>query len=47
MEKIKQSFFEVIAGEPKKEHYIHVSIVSISIAIVVGVLLMVFWNGQY
>jgi hypothetical protein len=47
MKKIRQSFIEVIAGEPKKEHYVHVSVIAISIAIVVGVLMTVFWNGQY
>jgi len=47
MEKIKQSFIEVIAGVPRKEHYINVSITTISIAIVVGVVMMLLWNGQY
>jgi len=47
MEKIKQSFIEVIAGEPRKEHYINVSVIAISISIVVGVVMMLFWNGQY
>jgi hypothetical protein len=47
MEKIKQSFIEVIAGQPKKEHYVNVSVITISIAIVVGIVMTVFWNGQY
>jgi hypothetical protein len=47
MEKIKQSFIEVIAGAPRKEHYINVTITTISIAVVVGVVMMLFWNGQY
>jgi cell division protein FtsX len=47
MEKIKQSFIEVIAGVPRKEHYINVTITTISIAVVVGVVMMLFWNGQY
>jgi len=47
MDKIKQSFFEVIAGEPRKEHYINVSVITILIAIVAGIIMMLFWNGQY
>lgn len=47
MKKIRQSFFEVIAGEPRKEHYINVTIVSVIIAIIVGSAMMFFWSGQY
>jgi len=47
MEKIKQSFFEVIAGEPRKEHFINVSVVTMIIAVLVGIVMMLCWNGQY
>lgn len=47
MEKIKQSFIEVIAGEPRKEHYINVAIVSIAISIVVGVILVLSGAGRF
>jgi hypothetical protein len=47
MEKIKQSFIEVIAGEPRKVHYINVAIVSIAVSIVLAVLLMVSGIGEY
>jgi hypothetical protein len=47
MEKIKQSFIEVIAGQPRKEHYVNVAIVSIAFSIVLGVLLVISGIGQY
>ena len=46
MKKIKQSFIEVVAGEPKKEHYINVSIVITIIAVVVGVVLACVKMGK-
>jgi len=46
MKKIKQSFVEVISGEPRKEHYIDVTIVIISIAIAVGLFLTLVKIGR-
>ncbi|HTI60347.1 hypothetical protein [Mucilaginibacter sp.] len=39
MKRIKQSFVEVVAGEPRKEHFINVSIVILAVSVVVWVLL--------
>lgn len=39
MKRIKQSFVEVVAGEPRKEHFINVSIVILAVSIVVWALL--------
>jgi ABC-type spermidine/putrescine transport system permease subunit II len=39
MKKIKQSFTEVIAGQPRKEHYINVTLSVIVLAIAAGALL--------
>jgi hypothetical protein len=36
MKKIKQSFVEVIAGQPSKEHYVKVAISLLIISIIVG-----------
>jgi hypothetical protein len=36
MKKIKQSFVEVIAGKPSKEHYIKVAIALVLISLAVG-----------
>jgi hypothetical protein len=41
MKKVKQSFVEVIAGEPRKEHYINVTVALAVISIIAGVLLTV------
>jgi hypothetical protein len=40
MKKIKESFEEVIAGEPTKNHYINVSVVVAAIAIATGLILV-------
>ena len=40
MRKIKQSFVEVIAGEPHKEHYINVSVTLALVSLTVGLLLI-------
>jgi hypothetical protein len=45
MKKIKQSFVEVVAGQPRKEHYIKVSIVILLIAAAVGAFLIVINRG--
>ena len=47
MEKIKRSFYEVISGEPKKEHYVNVFVVSIAISTVIAILMMVFMQSKY
>lgn len=39
MKRIKQSFVEVVAGEPRKEHFINVSIVILAVSVVVWALL--------
>jgi len=36
MKKIKQSFFEVIAGQPSKQHYIKVAIALVLISLAAG-----------
>jgi hypothetical protein len=41
MKKIKESFFEVVAGEPHKEHYIKVSIVTVSLSVIVALVLVI------
>lgn len=45
MKKIKQSFVEVVAGQPRKEHYIKVSIVVLLVAVVIGALLIAINKG--
>ncbi|MBS1531644.1 MAG: hypothetical protein JSU01_15165 [Bacteroidetes bacterium] len=49
MKKFKQSFNEVIAGQPSKEHYINVTVAVVAIALVAGTLLtlaFMFLNVQ-
>jgi hypothetical protein len=41
MKKFKQSFAEVIAGQPRKEHYVNVSVAVVAIALVAGSLITV------
>jgi len=36
MKKIKQSFIEVIAGQPRKEHYVKVAIALVLISLAAG-----------
>ena len=45
MKKIKQSFVEVISGQPRREHYIKVSIVVVSISLVIAVVLTLINRG--
>jgi len=45
MRKIKQSFVEVVAGQPRKEHYVKVSIVILLISVAVGAFLIVINKG--
>ncbi|HVS94557.1 MAG TPA: hypothetical protein VHB54_13760 [Mucilaginibacter sp.] len=40
MKKIKQSFVEVIAGQPSKEHYVKVAISVLIISTIIGTCLM-------
>jgi hypothetical protein len=40
MKKIRQSFVEIVAGEPSKEHYLNVSIALAVISLTVGLLLI-------
>jgi hypothetical protein len=40
MKKIRQSFVEIVAGEPRKEHYINVTIALAVISLTVGLLLV-------
>jgi hypothetical protein len=46
MQKIKESFQEVIAGQPVKQHYVYVSIVTVSLSIVIGLFLTYFKIGH-
>jgi hypothetical protein len=46
MKKIKESFREVVAGEPKKEHYINVSIVVMSLSAIIGLVMVITKIGQ-
>jgi len=46
MQKIKESFKEVISGAPTKKHYINVSIVIALISIAVGIILVATKIGQ-
>lgn len=46
MQKIKESFHEVIAGQPVKQHYVYVSIVTVSLSIVVALLMVYFKIGH-
>jgi len=39
MRKIKQSFTEVIAGQPSKKHYVNVSLVVFGAAVVLGLII--------
>lgn len=39
MKRIKQSFTEVIAGQPRKEHYLRVTLTVFAIAIAAGALI--------
>jgi hypothetical protein len=39
MKKIKQSFVEVISGQPRKEHYIKVTIALVVISLAAGLCL--------
>ncbi|HWD89729.1 MAG TPA: hypothetical protein VG367_16475 [Mucilaginibacter sp.] len=41
MKKFKQSFAEVISGQPRKEHYVNVTLAVIAIALVAGSLITV------
>jgi hypothetical protein len=41
MKKIRQSFEEVVAGEPHKEHYVVVATVIALIAVTVGICITV------
>jgi len=45
MKKIKQSFVEVVSGQPRREHYIKVSIVVVSISIVIAAVLILINKG--
>jgi len=42
MKQIKQSFVEIIEGQPRKEHYLRVSLVVLSVSLVVVVALHFF-----
>jgi hypothetical protein len=46
MKKIKESFTEVIAGEPTKKHYINVSIIVAAVSIVIGLFLVITKIGR-
>ncbi len=46
MQKIKESFHEVIAGQPVKQHYVYVSIVTVSLSVVVGLFMVYFKIGH-
>jgi len=39
MRKIKQSFTEVVAGQPRKEHYLNVTLVVFAITIAAGAII--------
>lgn len=47
MQKIKESFHEVIAGQPVKQHYVYVSIVTVSLSVVVGLFMVYFKIGHW
>jgi hypothetical protein len=45
MRKIKESFHEVISGQPVKQHYIYVGIVAVFISIIVALFMIYFKIG--
>ena len=46
MQKIKESFQEVISGQPSKQHYTYVSIIVMSVSLVVALVLTIYKIGQ-
>jgi hypothetical protein len=46
MQKIKESFREVVAGQPGKQHYIYVAIVTVFISIIVALFMIYFKIGS-